>query len=217
MKSVRNIYKIGIGPSSSHTMGPVFAAKIFKEKYSSADKIEVILYGSLAKTGKGHGTDRAITETLAPIKNSIIFYLITPTHEHPNTMDFIAFRGTEKIGEMRVLSIGGGEIKIVGEETKAEEEIYNEKGFTEIADYCKANNIRLSDYVFCHEDENFKSFLLEVWHTMCNTIREGLTHTGTLPGGLKVERKAQYLFNQRHIDESPQTRENRLVAPMPLL
>ena len=212
MKSVRNIYKIGLGPSSSHTMGPAFAAKIFKEKYSNADSIEVILYGSLAKTGKGHGTDRAITETLAPIKNTIIFDLNTPTDEHPNTMDFIAFNEDRKIGEMRILSIGGGEIRIVGEDKKADEEIYREKSFTEIANYCKSRNIRLSDYVFEHEDEGFKAFLLDVWHTMCDAIREGLTHTGMLPGGLKVERKAQHLFNQRHIDESPQTRENRLVC-----
>ena len=184
MKSVRNIYKIGLGPSSSHTMGPAFAAKIFKEKYNNADNIEVTLYGSLAKTGKGHGTDRAITETLEPIKNSIIFDLDTPTSEHPNTMDFVAFKDNLKIGEMRVLSIGGGEIKIVGEDKKADEEIYSEKSFTEIANYCKSCNIRLSDYVFSHEDENFKTFLLQVWHTMCDAIREGLTHTGTLPGGL---------------------------------
>ena len=212
MKSVRNIYKIGLGPSSSHTMGPAFAAKIFKEKYSNADSIEVILYGSLAKTGKGHGTDRAITETLAPIKNTIIFDLNTPTDEHPNTMDFIAFNEDRKIGEMRILSIGGGEIIIVGEDKKVDDEIYREKSFTEIANYCKSRNIRLSDYVFEHEDEGFKAFLLDVWHTMCDAIREGLTHTGMLPGELKVERKAQHLFNQRHIDESPQTRENRLVC-----
>lgn len=213
MKSVRNIFKIGLGPSSSHTMGPAFAAQRFKDKYPSADYIEVILYGSLAKTGKGHGTDRAVLETLSPIKTNIIFDSETPTTDHPNTMDYIAYKNSEKIGEMQVLSIGGGEIKIIGEEEKAvAEEVYPEKSFTEIASYCKARNIRLSDYVFEHEDENFKAFLLSVWQVMCNSILEGLTHTGTLPGGLNVERKAQHLFNQRHIDESPQTRENRLVC-----
>lgn len=213
MKSVRNIFKIGLGPSSSHTMGPAFATQSFKAKYPEADFVEVILYGSLAKTGKGHGTDRAILETLDSIKSKIIFDLETPTDEHPNTMDFTAYKNGEKIGEMRVLSIGGGEIKIVGEETKKPvAEIYAEKSFTEIANICKSRNIRLSDYVFEHEDEDFKAFLLTVWQTMNNAILEGLTHTGTLPGGLKVERKAQHLFNQRHIDESPQTKENRLVC-----
>ncbi len=212
MKSVRNIYKIGLGPSSSHTMGPAFAAKRFKEKYPTADNIEVILYGSLAKTGKGHGTDRAITETLAPIKNTIKFDLTSPTTLHPNTILFSAYKNGEKIGEMTVLSVGGGEIKIIGEEDVTKQDIYPEKSFTEIANICKARNIRLSDYVFEHEDDDFKPFLLEVWRVMCNAINEGLTNTGILPGGLKVERKAQHLFNQRHIDESPQTRENRLVC-----
>ncbi len=212
MKSVRNIYKIGLGPSSSHTMGPAFAAQKFKEKYPDLDEISVILYGSLAKTGKGHGTDRAITETLSPIKNTITFDLDSPTPEHPNTIDFIGYKNGVKIGEMRVLSIGGGEIKICGEEKAEKAEIYPEKSFSEIANICKSRNIRLSDYVFEHEDEDFKAFLLNVWQVMGNAINEGLTHTGTLPGGLSVERKAQHLFNQRHIDESPQTRENRLVC-----
>jgi L-serine dehydratase len=70
----------------------------------------------------------------------------------------------------------------------------------------------LSDYVFEHEDENFRSFLSDVWHTMSAAIREGLTRTGVLPGGLDVQRKAQKLYNQKHIDESPQTRENRIVC-----
>ena len=212
MKSVRNIYKIGRGPSSSHTMGPSFAALEFKEKYPDSDEIKVILYGSLAKTGKGHGTDRAISETLAPIKTVITFDTESPTPEHPNTLDFLAFKNGAKLGEMRFLSIGGGEIKKSGEEKPQKKEIYPEKSFSEIAKLCKARNIRLSDYVFEHEDEDFKDFLLNTWKIMSNAISEGLTHTGILPGGLGVERKAQHLFNQRHIDESPQTRENRLVC-----
>ncbi len=212
MKSVRNIYKIGLGPSSSHTMGPAFAAQKFKALYPTANRFEVVLYGSLAKTGKGHGTDRAIVSTLSPTETKIIFDCKTPTPKHPNTADFIAFWGDKKLGEMRVYSIGGGEIEIEGEQTHKSKIIYKEKSFGEIASICKSRNIRLSDYVFEHEDEDFKAFLLKVWQVMTNAINEGLTHQGTLPGGLMVERKAQNLFNQRHIDESPQTRENRLVC-----
>jgi len=212
MKSVRNIYKIGIGPSSSHTMGPAYAAREFLRRYPDAEKIEVTLYGSLSKTGKGHGTDRAIIETLSPIPTDIIFSNEDIKLEHPNTMLFKGYKGGEKYAEMTVLSIGGGEIEIVGESASEGSELYEIESFSEIADICKARNIRLSDYVFEHEDENFKSFLIEVWHTMQNAIREGLTHTGELPGGLGVKRKAQRLHNQRHIDESPQTRENRLVC-----
>ena len=213
MKSVRNIFKIGIGPSSSHTMGPVFAARRFAAAYPNADAARVVLYGSLAKTGQGHGTDRALIETLAPLPTEIVFDTDDRLElEHPNTMELTAYQNGSELGTMRVLSIGGGEIRVIGEDLCNASEIYSERYFTDIANICKARNIRLSDYVFEHEDDEFKAFLGNVWQTMSASIREGLTHTGILPGGLGVERKAQKLFNQRHIDESPQTRENRLVC-----
>ena len=213
MKSVRNIYKIGVGPSSSHTMGPTFAAKRFLEKYPHVERVKVILFGSLSKTGKGHGTDRAIVQALSPIPTEIVFNCDDLTLLHPNTMEIVGYVGGEESARMTVLSIGGGEIEIVGEGAKnVREEVYEKSSFTEIARECKDRNIRLSDYVFEHEDDDFPAFLLDVWHTMQNAIREGLTHTGILPGGLGVKRKAQKLHNQRHIDESPQTRENRLVC-----
>ena len=216
MKSVRTIYKIGVGPSSSHTMGPAFAAKTFKDTHPEADRFEVILYGSLAKTGKGHGTDRAIIDTLSPIPAEIIFNTddeVAAVLPHPNTLDFIGYAGDKETGRMRFLSVGGGEIRMDGEGSFAlPPDLYAEESFTAIAEICKSRGIRLSDYVFEHEDGDFPDFLLDVWHTMTAAIREGLTHTGILPGGLEVERKAQRLYNQRHIDESPQTRENRLVC-----
>ena len=212
MKSVRNLYKIGIGPSSSHTMGPAFAAERFLLTYPDSDRFVVTLFGSLAKTGKGHGTDRAVMDVFTPIETEIRFDMETEDLPHPNTMKLEAYEKGEKLGEMTFLSVGGGEIRLVGEEERADLDIYPEKNFTEIATLCKARNIRLSDYVFEHEDADFKTFLAEVWMTMTAAIREGLTHTGILPGGLEVARKAQHLLNQRHIDESPQTRENRLVC-----
>ncbi len=211
MKSVRSIYKKGIGPSSSHTMGPVYAVKQFLEENKDIEKIKIILYGSLAKTGEGHGTDRALKEAVLPLTAEIIFDLETTDIEHPNTMDIIGIKNGAEI-KKRVLSIGGGEIRFVDERVKAKKDIYKEKNLGEIITYCKERNIRLSDYVFEHEDEDFKHFLSDVWQTMCASIYAGLTHTGTLPGGLNVERKAQKLFNKRHIDESPQTRENRIVC-----
>ena len=213
MKSVRNIFKIGVGPSSSHTMGPAFAAVRFKSRFPEADLVRVTLFGSLSKTGKGHGTDRAILEALSGVDAEVIFnYDDSLTLLHPNTMEFVGYKGGDEIGRMTVLSIGGGEIRVVGEESLEEKELYEIESFTEIAKICKERNIRLSDYVFEHEDEDFKRFLGDVWHTMQAAIREGLTRTGVLPGGLEVKRKAQRLYNQRHIDESPQTRENRLVC-----
>ncbi|MBQ3177702.1 MAG: L-serine ammonia-lyase, iron-sulfur-dependent, subunit alpha [Clostridia bacterium] len=211
MKSIRSIFKIGYGPSSSHTMGPAYAALQFSEAYPDADCIRVILYGSLAKTGKGHSTDRAILESLAGVQTEIVWDTETETPYHPNTLDFIAFREGKEIGRKQFYSIGGGEIRS-SDPVDTAAELYPEKSFGEIARICKERNIRLSDYVFEHEGEEIKSFLFAVWNTMNNAVREGLIKTGTLPGGLHVDRKAQFLYNQRHIDESPQTRENRLVC-----
>ena len=212
MKSIKSVYKIGYGPSSSHTMGPSFAAADFMTKFPNADFIKVILYGSLAKTGKGHGTDRAIIDTLSDVKNEVIFNIEAPTDVHPNTVDFIAYNGENEIGKKRYYSIGGGEIKTDDSKEITPIEVYKEKSFTEIAEYCKSHNIRISDYVFQREGDDIKPFLYSVWCTMQNAIEEGLSKRGTLPGGLNVERKAQFLYNQKHIDESPQTRENRLVC-----
>jgi len=212
LKSIKTIYKIGYGPSSSHTMGPSYAASNFISEYHDADEIKVILYGSLAKTGKGHATDRAIVETLNNVNVEIIFDSERNDISHPNTVDFVAFKNGKELGRKRYYSIGGGEIRADGDDYLYPNEIYSHKNFTEIASYCKSKNIRLSDYVFDHEDDDIKVYLLEVWKTMQNSISEGLSKTGIIPGGLEVERKAQFLYNQKHIDESPQTKENRLVC-----
>ena len=151
MKSIKNLFKIGYGPSSSHTMGPSFAALNFSENFPEADFIKVVLYGSLAKTGKGHGTDRAIMETLKSIKTEIVFDTTTQGIKHPNTIDFTAYKNQDILGKKRFYSIGGGEISEDGNESLVPPEIYKEKNFSEITEYCKSKNIRLSDYVFEHE------------------------------------------------------------------
>lgn len=213
MKSIRDLYKIGKGPSSSHTMGPEKAAKLFKSEHPEADRFVATLYGSLSLTGRGHGTDRVLLDTLAPIPTEIVWNN-DPTLPlpHPNTMELEAFRADERTGFMRVMSIGGGDIRIEGRSELESPEVYKEKSFAEIADYCKMHNLRISDYVEQNEGPEIWDFLFEIWHAMCASIQEGLTHSGTLPGGLNVERKAQYLYNQRHIDERPETRENRIVC-----
>ncbi len=212
MKSLREIYKIGKGPSSSHTMGPEKAAKLFKSEHPDADSFIVTLYGSLSKTGEGHGTDRVIVNTLSPIPTEIVWNNDVTELPHPNTMDLTAVKDGLKVDTMRVMSIGGGDIRIEGREGYQPQEVYKEKNFAEIAAYCKSKNIRISDYVEENEGPEIWDFLFEVWQTMCNAIQEGLTRNGILPGGLNVERKAQYLYHQRHIDERPETREDRIVC-----
>ena len=213
MKSIREIYKIGKGPSSSHTMGPERAARLIRQKYPQADSFEVILYGSLAKTGRGHMTDEAIRNTLSPHPAQITFCQDADFPlPHPNTLDLIAFQEDTELGRMRVLSVGGGDIRVEGQPEEEKPDIYQASSFTEIALYCKSHMIRLSDYVERIEGEEIWEYLLEVWKTMGQAAIEGLSTTGILPGGLGVERKAQYLYQQSHIDESPETRENRIVC-----
>ena len=211
MKSIKDIYKIGKGPSSSHTMGPAKAMAIFAEENPNSEGFEVILYGSLSDTGRGHGTDKALVSvTEKPV--SITFDSNTTDLPHENTMDIFAIEGGKRVNSMRVMSIGGGDIKIEGRDESPLDEIYPENTFEEIAAFCKSRGIRLSDYVFMREGEGIFSFLYTVWETMKRAIHDGLTTSGTLPGGLEVKRKAQYLFNQRHMDERPTTRENRIVC-----
>ena len=211
MKSIRDIYKIGKGPSSSHTMGPAKAMGIYVSEHPEAESFKVVLYGSLSDTGRGHGTDKAISS--ATEKDvEIIFNTTDRDLPHENTMDIFAVVGGIAQDMMRVMSVGGGDIEIEGREDEGATNVYTESSFTDISRYCKSRGIRLSDYVFEREDSDIRPFLYTVWTTMKNSIHEGLTTSGILPGGLEVERKAQYLYNQRHIDESPVTRENRIVC-----
>ncbi len=212
MKSIRDIYKIGKGPSSSHTMGPAKAMSIYVSEHPGAESYRVVLFGSLADTGEGHGTDKAIAAATEKTVE-IIFNTTDRDLPHENTMDIYSVVDGEPCAKMRVMSVGGGDIEIEGrEECDGAAEVYPQSSFTAIAEYCKANQLRLSEYVFLREGEGIREFLLEVWGVMKNAIHEGLTTSGVLPGGLEVERKAQYLYNQRHIDESPVTRENRIVC-----
>lgn len=211
MKSIRDIYKIGKGPSSSHTMGPAKAMSIYISEHPEADGYKVVLFGSLADTGRGHGTDKAI-ESLTDKPVEIVFNTTDRDLPHENTMDIYSLVGGEITGKMRVMSVGGGDIEIEGREGEGVLSVYDESRFTEIAEICKSRGIRLSDYVIEREGEDIYEFLYKVWETMKNAIHDGLTTSGILPGGLEVERKAQYLYNQRHIDESPMTRENRIVC-----
>ncbi|MGM9600608.1 MAG: L-serine ammonia-lyase, iron-sulfur-dependent, subunit alpha [Faecousia sp.] len=213
MRSIREIYKIGKGPSSSHTMGPERAAHIFKSEHPDAEGFRVILYGSLSKTGIGHGTDRVLREVLAPLPTEIIFSKENLHGCHPNTLDFIAIKGGEETHRLRVESIGGGDIRIPGREDIQGEEVYPENSFAEIADFCKWRYIHtLSDYVEMNEGPEIWDFLRGVWQAMKQSIADGLAATGTLPGGLGVQRKAKMLFEQELETEVPQVRECRIIC-----
>jgi len=195
MRSIREIYKIGKGPSSSHTMGPERAAKLFLQRCPQAERFEVVLYGSLNKTGIGHGTDNVLKETLGPERTQIVYSPLEWDGMHPNTLDFKGFVGEKEVGFLRVESIGGGDIRVPGEPAAAAgEEVYVEHSFAEIHDFCKWRYINtLSEYVELNEGPEIWDFLMTVWQTMKRSIEEGLAAEGILPGGLKIKRKAKEL------------------------
>lgn len=212
MKSLKYLYKIGRGPSSSHTMGPDKAARYFKNEYPDADSYKVILYGSLSGTGKGHKTDEAILDVFGGDIEVVFGEVETEDLPHENTMEFFAFKDGKEIARQRIMSVGGGQIEIEGKPELSEEDIYPLRTFGQIAEYCNTHNIRLWEYVEKYEGKEIWDYLHEIWKAMKSAVHQGLSTRGVLDGGLGVERKAQYLYNQTHIDESDITRENRLVC-----
>jgi len=212
MQSLKELYKIGRGPSSSHSIGPDRAARGFLARYPDADSFKVILYGSLAYTGKGHLTDVVIKEAFEPKECEVVFDYDTPCDVHPNTMDLFAIKNGNTVGDMRVYSVGGGTIRCEGEELEPIPDIYELSSYADIAKYCRENNLRIWQYAEQVEGRDIWEYLAEIWHVMKCSIDDGLSKVGILAGGLGTHRKANHLYNQRHIDESSRTRENRMVC-----
>lgn len=212
MKSIKELYKIGNGPSSSHTMGPKKAALLLKEKYPTADLYQIILYGSLAFTGKGHLTDKIILEALKPSNVEIIFNKETKELKHPNTMDLIALKNKEELGKFRAYSIGGGSIQIEGEDFQEEKDIYDFTTYTDIKNNCKEKNISLLEYVYTQEDKDLSEYLKTVWQTMKKTLEEGLEQEGLIPGRLKIPKKAKTLYSKELEKETAELKRTRLLT-----
>ena len=201
MESIRELYKIGNGPSSSHTMGPSNAAKIFKKRYPNC-KYKVTLYGSLAATGKGHLTDKVIYDVLGINNTEVVFNPELVYKYHPNGMLFEAFNNNEKLGEWLTFSVGGGSLKELGEDRLNSNSVYPHHLMKDILEFTKENNMSLADYVYKFEDNNFKDYLKEIYQTMKVAIKRGLYTEGVLPGGLNVERKAPQFYNKYIMDPS---------------
>lgn len=211
MKSISSVFKIGNGPSSSHTVGPYSAACLFRERYKEADSFRVILYGSLACTGEEHGTGKAVRTAIPGA--TLVFDLEKSDIPHPNTIDFYAYKAGVEIGYSRIISIGGGSIRIEGETSPEDEDVYPEKNFVEFSETCKKKNIRLREYILSKEKPDFIEYLRTVWHTMEDCVERGLRAEGTLPGALGLTRKAKTLYNMRcHNESSDITMERTMAA-----
>ena len=193
MQSIREIYKIGYGPSSSHTIGPVRASEIFKTKNPEIENFKVTLYGSLAATGKGHQTDVAIEKVFSPKKVEIIWRPEEELPLHPNGLLFEAFADDKKMNDWTVYSIGGGDLRddtgILNDEV-----VYKHKTLSDILNYCYENGKTFWEYVEDCEGPEIWDFLKDVWGIMKSTIIQGLDNEGVLPGEIRLPRKASTYF-----------------------
>lgn len=198
MKSIKEIYRIGTGPSSSHTMGPRKAAEIFLQRNPEAAQFKVILYGSLAATGKGHMTNIAITETLQPIAPVEIIWkpkIFLPFH--PNGMTFISLdKEGKETDKWTVFSIGGGALaeENDGKNSINTPDVYSMNHMTEILQWCERTGKSYWEYVKECEESDIWDYLAEVWKAMKASIQRGLDNEGVLPGPLNLRRKASTYY-----------------------
>ena len=213
MNSLRELYKIGKGPSSSHTMGPNNAARIFGGRHPDAARFEVTLYGSLAATGKGHMTDVAILEALEPIGPVTIHWEASKFLEyHPNGMLFKAFGADDTLlEEWTAYSIGGGALSEgPGKELSNSGEVYDMETLEEIIEWCDANGRSLWEYVEICEGPSIWDYLQEIWEAMKASVTRGLNNEGRLPGPLNLSRKASK-YHVKALGYQPNLRSRGLV------
>jgi L-serine dehydratase len=200
MESIREIYRIGYGPSSSHTMGPRKAADIFRKRNADADSFRATLYGSLAATGKGHQADRTIIDAFLPAVTEIIWKPEISLDYHTNAVKFevLGSDGKSK-SEWTVYSLGGGKITDLSDDFK-DEEIYKLTTMDQILWYIKDTGKSFWEYVVDTEGESINDYLLEVWKIMQDAIARGIDTEGLIPGGLKLSRKASSFYVKSKLD-----------------
>ena len=196
-RSIKEIFVVGHGPSSSHTMGPYFASQYIINKYKSKGikKVNITLFGSLALTGKGHLTEEILKLGFKDYLHDIIFDFKTKK-KHPNTMTFVVETNEGTFTE-DVLSIGGGSIVTSDNANSLKlKEIYPHNNMKEIVDYCTNNFISLYDYVARFEDPSIQEYFENVLRVMDEAVERGLLAEGFLPGTLKVRRKAKSMYEE---------------------
>ena len=198
MKSLKELFRIGYGPSSSHTMGPRKAAEIFRSKHPECSRFQVTLYGSLAATGKGHLTDQAIIDTLGEERTTIVWKSEIVPEFHPNGMLLEAVRddGTA-YDQWKVYSVGGGALEEEGTnylEHVETPDVYELDSMSEIARWCDERGMSYWEYVKHSEGPEIWEYLAEVWEVMKSCVDRGLHHEGVLPGDLHLKRKAPHYY-----------------------
>ena len=204
MESLRELYRIGYGPSSSHTMGPRAAATHFLFTFAQADRYEADLFGSLAATGKGHLTDKALREVFSSKQKDveIVWYPEVEKPFHPNALTIRSFDAEGEIqAEQTYYSVGGGKIVLEGEQASQTQEVYPKEysRMRQILEYCTEEGLQLWEFALQFEDAQILSYMDEVWTVMSEAVENGLNAEGVLPGGLKLARKASQ-YNSKASD-----------------
>ncbi len=201
MESIKRVYKIGPGPSSSHTIGPYNAAKDFLNTYKDFDEVVIDLYGSLALTGKGHGTDKILLKAFENYKVIINFHYTFDDIDHPNTLDFSIFKDGKIINKARYYSIGGGDILKQGQKIEKSKEIYPFNSFNGLKNYLNKHNLTsIVDVVDEFEDKDVNEFLFKIFKAMIHEIESNLKKEGYLPGNLGVKKVAKSIY-EKALDE----------------
>lgn len=191
MKSLKELYRIGTGPSSSHTMGPRLAAEQYLRRHPDAKGFRVTLYGSLAATGKGHLTDYAIQQVLGENRTEILWKPEIVLPFHPNGMKFEAGTPDGMYADAWVVySVGGGALVEDGKTATDTPEVYDMDHLADIQRWCQEHGMSYWEYVEQCEGHEVWDYLEEVWRTMCAAVERGIEHEGVLPGVLKLRRRA---------------------------
>jgi L-serine dehydratase len=196
MESIKELFRIGRGPSSSHTMGPDRAAQQYKNKHPKVKSFKVTLYGSLALTGKGHLTDVAIINELKPANVEIIWKMDEAKEFHPNALEFEVADKNSNPDKWLVYSVGGGKIVDDKNKNSKPDNIYSQKNMQDVLNYYKETGKTFWELVFETEGDEIKDYLHKVWEVMKKAISNGITNEGLIPGGLKLQRKAASYYSK---------------------
>ena len=207
MESLKELYRVGPGPSSSHTIAPKRALEETMSRYPNATSFKVALYGSLALTGRGHLTDYILKKTASP-KECEVKFDINMEVSHPNTMDLFAYEGDNLIGKVRAYSIGGGKISFEGEKYFVDQNVFPFNSMREIRDAINRENKSLLELVYDY-DKDIKIHLEYVLNKMFNSVERGLVATGLIPGKLKLEKVAKDIYEEAINMDTTNTGSNK--------
>ncbi len=212
MESIRELYRIGTGPSSSHTMAPRSAAETFLKRNPDAAEYRITLYGSLAATGKGHLTDKAIHQVFANRSHQIIWEPEVNLPRHPNGMLFETLDEKGSVtGSWKAYSIGGGAVLEEGAQAGETKKIYDLNSMAEILDYCEKSGKAFWEYVEEREGKDIWGFLEEIWFAMHQSIERGLEAEGVIEGGLGLRRQA-WAYQRKAYNAATHLKRQGLIA-----